>query len=121
MGPPRLTVVEGTGASLSGDEVRPSNAVPANDPSPVPVPGREGVPAAGSGSPVHDLISSIESGSGGAAAGDSAERREKLRVLEAVIFAASEPLDEARLATYLPAGEDPAALLAELQAAYAGR
>lgn len=51
----------------------------------------------------------------------SAERGEKLRVLEALLFAASEPLDEVRLAEHIPEGEDIRALIDELQAFYAGR
>jgi segregation and condensation protein B len=51
----------------------------------------------------------------------SADRGEKLRVLEALLFAASEPLDEARLAEHIPEGEDIKALIEELQAFYAGR
>ncbi|MDH4982268.1 SMC-Scp complex subunit ScpB [Hyphomicrobium sp. D-2] len=50
-----------------------------------------------------------------------ADHREKLRIVEAVLFAASEPLDIARLANHLPEGEDVAALLEELRAFYAGR
>jgi segregation and condensation protein B len=49
------------------------------------------------------------------------DRREKLRVLEALLFAASEPLDEARLASHLTEGDDVPALLADLQAFYAPR
>src|SRR5262249_14751589 len=51
----------------------------------------------------------------------SAERWEKLRILEAVLFAASEPLDEAKLAEFFTAGVDIGALLEELQNLYAGR
>lgn len=51
----------------------------------------------------------------------SADRREKLRVLEAILFAASQPLDEATLAGYLREGDDVAALLSELQGFYASR
>jgi len=51
----------------------------------------------------------------------SADRREKLRVIEALLFAATEPLDEETLAVNLPASEDIAALLEELQGLYAGR
>ena len=51
----------------------------------------------------------------------SAERGEKLRVLEALLFAATEPLDEVRLAEHIPEGEDIRALIDELQAFYAGR
>jgi segregation and condensation protein B len=51
----------------------------------------------------------------------SADRREKLRVIEALLFAADEPLDEETLGVNLPTGEDIAALLEELQGLYAGR
>jgi segregation and condensation protein B len=51
----------------------------------------------------------------------SADRREKLRILEAFLFAASEPLDEAKLAGHLNAGEDVGALIEELRGFYAGR
>ena len=46
---------------------------------------------------------------------------EALRMLEALLFAAVEPLDEATLAGHLPEGADLAALLGELQAAYSER
>lgn len=51
----------------------------------------------------------------------SADRREKLRIIEALLFAAEEPLDESTLSNYFPAGEDVVALLEELQGLYAGR
>jgi segregation and condensation protein B len=51
----------------------------------------------------------------------SADSREKLRILEALLFAAPEPLAEAALAEHFAEGEDIGALLAELQALYAGR
>jgi segregation and condensation protein B len=51
----------------------------------------------------------------------SADRREKLRVVEALLFAASEPLDEASLAKHLGAKDDVGQLLEELQTLYAGR
>ena len=51
----------------------------------------------------------------------SADRRERLRVIEALLFAAAEPLDEETLAAHLPSGEDIAALLEELQGFYAAR
>jgi segregation and condensation protein B len=46
---------------------------------------------------------------------------EHLRMTEALLFAASEPLDEKALATSLPEGADVPALLAELQRIYEGR
>ena len=54
------------------------------------------------------------------AAQPSAERREKLRVVEALLFAAAEPMDEATLARY--AGSDAiGSLLDELKTLYATR
>lgn len=49
---------------------------------------------------------------------DAAQHR---RMLEALLFAAAEPLDEASLAAKLPAGVDVPALLEELVESYAGR
>ncbi len=51
----------------------------------------------------------------------SADHWEKLRVLEAVMFAAAEPLDEASLVQYFAGDDDIGALLEELQNLYAGR
>ena len=51
----------------------------------------------------------------------SAERLEKLRVLEAVLFAAAEPMDEISLREYFTGGDDIGALLEELQNLYTGR
>jgi len=50
-----------------------------------------------------------------------ADHREKLRVLEALLFAAAEPLDEAKLKSHLAEDEDISGLLEELRAFYAGR
>jgi len=52
---------------------------------------------------------------------EAAERAEELRILEAVLFAADEPLDEKALAGRLPAGADVHALLLQLQQEYAPR
>lgn len=49
------------------------------------------------------------------------ERPEELRLLEALLFAASEPLDEKTLARHLPAGVDLRANLKRLQIEYAAR
>ena len=46
---------------------------------------------------------------------------EALRIAEALIFAAAEPLDEATIASRLPDGSDVSAVMAELQRVYAGR
>jgi len=52
---------------------------------------------------------------------DPSGRPEELRLLEALLFAASEPLDEAMLARRLPAGVDLKDALARLKAEYATR
>ncbi len=49
------------------------------------------------------------------------ERAEELRILEALLFAAEEPLDEKMLAARLSAGIDVRALLMQLQDEYAPR
>jgi len=49
------------------------------------------------------------------------ERAEELRILEALLFAAEEPLDEKALAARLPTGIDLRALLTQLQKEYASR
>jgi segregation and condensation protein B len=46
---------------------------------------------------------------------------ESLRIAEALVFAAAEPLDEILIASRLPDGADVAAVMAELQRLYAGR
>jgi segregation and condensation protein B len=51
----------------------------------------------------------------------SADRREQLRILEALLFAASEPIGEAYLAQHLDASDDVPALLEELKGFYASR
>ena len=51
----------------------------------------------------------------------SAGRREMLRVVEALLFAASEPLSEEALSEHVPDGEDIRPLIEELQTFYAGR
>jgi segregation and condensation protein B len=59
--------------------------------------------------------------SGNVARLPSADRWEKLRVLEAILFAAAEPLDERALLEYFTGQDDIPALLEELQNLYAGR
>ncbi len=51
----------------------------------------------------------------------STDRREKLRIVEALLFAAAEPLDEQALARHFVEGEDINALLEELCSLYAER
>jgi len=52
---------------------------------------------------------------------DSQARPEELRLLEALLFASSEPLDQATLAKRMPDGVDIKVALAQLQADYASR
>jgi segregation and condensation protein B len=52
---------------------------------------------------------------------EAVERAEELRILEAVLFAADEPLDEKALAGRLPADADVHTLLLQLQQEYASR
>ena len=52
---------------------------------------------------------------------DTPDMTDELRLLEALLFAASSPLDEAAIKQRLPEGSDPAPLLAELAAFYAPR
>jgi segregation and condensation protein B len=51
----------------------------------------------------------------------SADRRQQLRVLEALLFAASEPMAETFLAQHLRSSDDVGALLDELKGFYASR
>jgi segregation and condensation protein B len=53
--------------------------------------------------------------------GEEIQRAEELRILEALLFAAEEPLDEKALASRLPSGVDVRALLTQLQQEYASR
>src|SRR3954453_13059334 len=48
-------------------------------------------------------------------------RPEELRLLEALLFASTEPLDQAALAKKMPDGVDSKVALAQLQADYAAR
>jgi segregation and condensation protein B len=49
------------------------------------------------------------------------DREQQLRLLEALLFASAEPLDEATLGARLGEGSDPRGLLADLAGHYAGR
>ncbi len=50
-----------------------------------------------------------------------ADRNQHLRIVEAVLFAAAEPVDVAHLQSFLPEGAEIGKLLADLQANYANR
>lgn len=50
-----------------------------------------------------------------------ADRNQHLRIVEAILFAAAEPLDLSHLKSFLPEGAEAEKLLADLQANYANR
>src|SRR5260370_7424895 len=52
---------------------------------------------------------------------DAQARPEELRLLEALLFASAEPIDQAALAKRMPDGVDIKVALAQLQAEYASR
>jgi segregation and condensation protein B len=58
---------------------------------------------------------------GGSEANDPGINPEHVRMAEALLFAASEPLDEKALASSLPEGADVSAILSRLQRVYQGR
>ena len=99
MAPPKLTVVQSDGQPDRCARVARRQDAVLQDAGPLPV---------------HGLPPNI-------AMLPSADRREKLRILEALLFAAAEPLDENRLAEHLNGGDDVAALLEELKGFYASR
>jgi len=105
MGPPRLSVVQSCDESDTSRDISRSDETDAG----------EGASAGeGRTQATHGLPANI-------AALPSADRREKLRMLEALLFAASEPLDESRLALRLGLGDELPALLDELKGFYASR
>lgn len=54
-------------------------------------------------------------------ASPSRERAECVRIIEAMLFSATQPMSAQKLAEFLPAGQDPLPLLMELQGEYQGR
>ncbi|MBO0751977.1 MAG: SMC-Scp complex subunit ScpB [Bradyrhizobiaceae bacterium] len=69
----------------------------------------------------HDLTAHPQDGPNRDQAQDAEGRPEELRLLEALLFAASEPLDEKTLGKHLPAGIQVRAALKRLQVEYAPR
>jgi segregation and condensation protein B len=101
MVPPRLSIVPSAGSSRqAGTESEKAAAA-------APTPGSQPAPS-------HGLPANV-------AALPSADRRERLRMLEALLFAASEPIDERTLAAHLRSMDDITPLLEELKGFYAGR
>jgi len=68
-----------------------------------------------------ELAAALADAQDGFAELSSSDRGEQMRILEAVIFASPEPVDEATLNSHLGDGEDISQLLEELQALYANR
>ncbi len=127
MGPPRLTLVP-------KDETRAVNS-DAADGVPPPFTDPEAGPQRPQAEVAANASASIET-DGRAIANDdlskreptdpvamlaAQDRREKLRIIEAVLFAAPEPMSEEQITMNLIEGDDIAALLAELQEIYAPR
>lgn len=116
MTPPRLTLVRNTDDIESRDE-EPVGEIPAGEASRGDADATTDA-TTGGGEVLH---ASIEQPDSAVAALAEQGRREKLRILEAVLFAAPQPLDETEIAAHLVDGEDIAALLADLQREYAPR
>lgn len=107
MRPPHLTLVPKSADDPATSTTEPARPAAAPDDASV---GEAGAVAADAASATTIVASLAE-----------AEHAQRLRVVEAVLFAAAEPIDEARIGQHLPEGVDVAALVAELQAVYAPR
>lgn len=115
MTPPRLTLVRNSDdiEPVGDDSVR---EMPAGEASP-----GDATETAAATAGSEASLSGREEADGAVAVLAEQGRREKLRILEAVLFAASQPLDEDELAGHLVDGEDITALIAVLQSDYAPR
>ncbi len=100
MVPPKFNIVDADDAHTRADD-HDQAAAPVRERAPVAL-GAHGLPA---------NIAQLP----------SADRREKLRVLEALLFAAAAPLDETFLGTHLKSGDEVVPLLEELKGFYASR
>lgn len=105
MGPPRLTLVPKDDAVPQTAPAEGAVVPPYDDPEAFANPGDR--TTAGQSDPIAGLAAQ--------------DRRQKLRIIEAVLFAAPEPLGEVEIAKSFVEGEDVVGLLAELQANYAER
>jgi segregation and condensation protein B len=125
MGPPKLTMVETDGSDQCGPDqdgpqgaasvvANPGAAVGAAHVSQQPSPLARHLDSVTRGVEANGLPANI-------AQLPSADRRENLRVLEALLFAAAEPIDEATLAKHLKSAEHVLPLLEELKGFYASR
>jgi segregation and condensation protein B len=81
----------------------------------------EGGQTVGNVAEMRVIIGDVEADESEVVAGEPQPRPDELRILEALLFAAEEPLDEKALAARLPAGVDVHALLEQLQNEYAAR
>ncbi len=105
MVPPKLKLVKNADAEIANDEL-------SNDSDDASV---EAIELAAA------LADAQTALSGGFSELSSSDRGEQLRIIEAVIFASPEPVDEATLKSHLGDGEELSSLLRELQALYANR
>jgi len=105
MVPPKLKLVKDADADIADD-------APSNDSDGLAVEAIELTAA---------LADAQTALSGGFSELSSSDRGEQLRIIEAVIFASPEPVDEATLMSHLGDGDDISSLLEELQALYANR
>ncbi|MBL8839733.1 MAG: SMC-Scp complex subunit ScpB [Alphaproteobacteria bacterium] len=91
----------------------------ANDPVPA-----ADEPVAEGSEPVAAVAEEVAAGAAEPDAGEvtaALDRAQSLRILEAVLFAATEPLDAATIARHLPKGADIVTLIDELERQYSGR
>lgn len=135
MGPPRLTLVP-----KDESHAPPSDAT-VHDVSPPFTDPEKGTAASTDSAAVHDAPLGVTRDGMSATDADTAnnltnvepssvdpvsilaaqDRREKLRIIEAILFAAPQPMAEAELARSLIEGDDVTGLLTELQEIYASR
>jgi segregation and condensation protein B len=133
MGPPRLTLVPKDDERTSDPTAHASVPPPLPDPEAGPLAvsvDEEGVASRDAGRDEDRVIANDDSIAAvpaepvevdPVAVLAAQDRREKLRIIEAVLFASPEPMREEDLAMSLIEGEDIAGLLSELQQTYATR
>jgi segregation and condensation protein B len=128
MVPPKLNVVHDRDDDATSDTNDANSGATPETKSPAKRPLASTQPAStqpASTQPASTQPASTQPASAGTASNvtnlPSADRREKLRIIEALLFAASEPIDATYLSQHLKPGDDVAALLEELKGLYAGR
>jgi segregation and condensation protein B len=111
MMPPRLKMADAAAAAAAAGADAPDAPAAAADRAAAPAPRAPAAAADRAAAPSGSNVTNLP----------SADRGERLRILEALLFAASEPLDQTSLAQHLKTGDDVVALLEELQGFYASR